>query len=79
MKISSISDIHIYDDMDERAELLTKFLNSSEVTESDVVVLLGDIFDMMVGNKSQYLDKYKEILSEIKKICKNKKLIYKHS
>lgn len=76
MKISSISDIHIYDDMDERAELLTKFLNSSEVTESDVVVLLGDIFDMMVGNKSQYLDKYKEILSEIKKICKNKKLIY---
>ena len=76
MKISSISDIHIYEDMDERAVLLDKFLNSNEVAQSDIVILLGDIFDMMVGNKSQYLDKYKEVLLKIKNTCINKKLVY---
>lgn len=76
MKISSISDIHIYEDNDERALLLIQFLNSKEVKESTHIVLLGDIFDLMVGNKEKYLQKYREIFSQIKKASKDKNLIY---
>jgi UDP-2,3-diacylglucosamine hydrolase len=76
MKISSISDIHIYEDNDERSLLLYKFLKSKEVCESTHIVLLGDIFDLMVGNKKEYLQKYEQTFSRIKKASKNKELIY---
>lgn len=76
MKISSISDIHIYEDNDDRSLLLMKFLDSKEVTHSTHIILLGDIFDLMVGNKKEYLLKYKETFNKIKLVSKNKKLIY---
>jgi UDP-2,3-diacylglucosamine hydrolase len=76
MKISSISDIHIHQDNDSRALLLKSFLSSKEVQDSTHIVLLGDIFDLMVGNKHQYIKKYETTFKAIKKAAKNKKLIY---
>lgn len=76
MKISSISDIHIKKDGDLRSVLLKQFLNSKEVKESTHIVLLGDIFDLMVGNKNQYLLKFEHTFEAIKKASKGKKLIY---
>ncbi len=76
MKISSISDIHILEDNDLRSRYLQQFLKSKEVIESDYIVLLGDIFDLMVGNKNQYIKKFEKTFECIKEAAKNKKLIY---
>lgn len=76
MKISSISDIHIIEDNDSRSQYLQKFLKSREVLSSDYIILLGDIFDLMVGNKKQYLKKFEQTFLSIKEASRNKKLIY---
>lgn len=76
MKISSISDIHIYEDNDDRALLFRQFLNSAEVKDSTHIVLLGDIFDLMVGNKKEYLKKYQDTFINIKNAAYGKTLIY---
>ena len=65
MKIVSISDVHIKTTDDERAQILTSFLSSQDAKEADEIILLGDIFDLMVGNKFQYVDKYSEIFNRL--------------
>lgn len=76
MKISSISDIHIIEDNDTRSSYLEKFLKSKEVKSSDCIVLLGDIFDLMVGNKKQYIKKFEKTFLKIKEASQGKRLIY---
>jgi UDP-2,3-diacylglucosamine pyrophosphatase LpxH len=56
VKISSISDIHIKSPTDKSYALLLDFLNHKEVSDSDGVLLLGDIFDFMMGEHKEYLD-----------------------
>ncbi len=75
MKIVSISDVHIKTADDERAGLLNKFLTSEDVKDADEVILLGDIFDLMVGNKPQYIEKYQEIFTQIEELLKSGKVI----
>lgn len=61
MKISIISDVHVTDDKDESFHLLVRFLEQQKVVKPDVVVLLGDIFDVMSGYQRTYFRKYEQI------------------
>lgn len=76
MKIVSISDVHIKSVDDERAELLSKFLSTQDAIEADEIILLGDIFDLMVGNKPQYIDKYYDVFNKLEVLLKNGKVIH---
>jgi UDP-2,3-diacylglucosamine hydrolase len=66
MKISSISDVHIKHSGDKPFELLEKFFLHENVMESDLIVLNGDIFDILIGGKTQYLNKYKAFFELVK-------------
>lgn len=56
MRICSVSDVHIKREGDEAAQLFAKFLKSAE--NFDHVVLLGDIFDLVVGGGADWLKKF---------------------
>lgn len=76
MKISSISDVHLSLRYPERFDLFFRFLRSKEVNTSDTIILLGDIFDIMIGNKLQYTKKYHDYFNELSKLLNSgKKLI----
>lgn len=77
MKFCTISDLHIKESGDLPSRLLEKFVNSKQVDESEVVFFLGDIFDFMVGNRSQYLKKYDFFFDTVLDlISKGKKVFY---
>lgn len=78
MKFVSISDVHIKNsDNCPNYHLFLKFLSSKEVHESESVFLLGDIFDIMVGNHKQYIEEYSEIFNNLIKLSKaGKEIIY---
>ncbi len=52
--------------------VLKKFCRNEGVVESDLVVFLGDIFDLMVYEFDSYLDIYSEALGEIKSLSDKK-------
>lgn len=77
MKISIISDVHIKKTGDDACCLLLAFLKSSEVKCSQKILLLGDIFDLMIGNHQQYLTEFKIIFDEIlKRMTEGIKIYY---
>ena len=55
MRISSISDVHVINDQDDRAKVLKSFLTNKKVLNSDYVVFLGDVFDCLVGEQKNNL------------------------
>jgi UDP-2,3-diacylglucosamine hydrolase len=65
MKIATISDVHIKSPNDEAEKLLLKFLTHPKVISSDYVALLGDIFDLMCGPHSIYLEQFNSVFSAI--------------
>ena len=75
MKFSAISDVHVKKAGDQAEVLLLAFLRNPDVQSSDVIFLLGDIFDLMIGPHSQYFIRYQAYFDEIKKLLKNGKQI----
>lgn len=77
MKFSAISDIHVKNSGDQAEVLLLAFLRNPDVQSSDVIFLLGDIFDLMIGPHSQYFVRYQTYFSEIRNLLsKGKKICY---
>jgi UDP-2,3-diacylglucosamine hydrolase len=76
MNFVSISDVHIKTDNDLSAVSFRKFLNHPKTYSADVVILLGDIFDFLVGGHHQYIDKFKVTIQAIIELSKSKKIIY---
>lgn len=77
MKFSAISDIHVKSTGDEAEALLLAFLRNSDVQSSDVIFLLGDIFDLMIGPHSQYFSRFQNYFTEIRHLLKmGKKICY---
>lgn len=77
MKFSAISDIHVKNAGDQAEVLLLTFLRNPDVQSSDVIFLLGDIFDLMVGPHTQYFVRYQAYFEELKKLIINgKKICY---
>lgn len=66
MRICSVSDVHIKREDDEAAQLFAKFLDRAE--SYDHVVLLGDIFDLVVGGGADWLDKFPKTFKKLEKL-----------
>lgn len=76
MNISAISDVHVKLPHDPADELLCRFLDHELVRSSDVVLLLGDIFDLMSGNHDAYLRDFAHIFQKMDEILKSGIKIY---
>lgn len=70
MKFAAISDVHIKRAGDPAEHLLLSFLRNEDVQSSDVIFLLGDIFDLMIGPHSQYFVRYQAYFDELKKLLR---------
>ena len=55
MNILSISDLHIIDYGDEAHKFYNRFISFALSEKPDCVMLLGDVFDFMVGSKAGFL------------------------
>ena len=73
MKIVAISDVHVKTPHDDADRFLCHFLTNYNVTTSDYVVLLGDIFDLMCGPHKEYLEKFGHIFDLIDNLIKKGK------
>jgi UDP-2,3-diacylglucosamine hydrolase len=62
---SSISDLHIETIGDQAYILLEKFLKLSKKQKVEAVFLLGDIFDVLVGNHSEYLSEFDAFFKQL--------------
>lgn len=77
MKYSCISDLHIKNDADKASLLFEKFSKSKQVVESEKVYLLGDIFDLMIGNHKEYITIYSNFFKTLSNLIKSgKKIVY---
>ncbi len=76
MKYSIISDVHVKEPGDQAEELLLKFLTNEDVISSDGIILLGDIFDLMIGPHSQYFSRFSKYFVKIKGLIELGKTIY---
>lgn len=76
MKISIISDVHIKNSEKHIEKLFLDFLNHDLVQKSDLIVLLGDIFDVFIGTYKEYFDEHKDILYKINEIAGKKEMLY---
>ena len=76
MKFSSISDLHIREQGDLGSRILSEFIVSEQVQQSDSIYFLGDIFDFMVGSHFQYLEKYKFFFSTIRELIQQGKKVF---
>lgn len=77
MKFAAISDVHVKTHGDPAEDLLLKFLRNPDVQSSDVILLLGDIFDLMIGPHVQYFTRFQNYFNEIKFLVKSgKKICY---
>ena len=75
MKFTAISDVHVKISGDNAEKLLLNFLRNPEVQSSDVILLLGDIFDLMIGPHTQYFVRFQAYFDEIKSLIKKGKRI----
>lgn len=75
MIITSISDVHIKESSDKNFELLQKFFSHDCVKNSQYIILNGDIFDILIGGKIQYLKKYDAFFHLIKKAVENDSIV----
>ena len=71
MSISIISDVHIREAFGKEYNLMCRFLEHPEVKKSEKVILLGDIFNLMVGSHRGYISKYKELFIKITKLLED--------
>ena len=62
MRLSVVSDLHIQGPEDPIYSRLLHLIGGSS-GEGDVVVLAGDIFDLFVGDKPLFLERYRDFLS----------------
>lgn len=68
MIISTISDVHIFESSDKNFKLLERFFEHSRAISSNYIVLNGDIFDILIGGKAQYLKKYRDFFKLVKSV-----------
>lgn len=74
MSIYSISDIHVKPD-GQNQELLKQFL-AIEFQKNDIVVFLGDIFDLVIGNHIEYYEKYDYFFRRLRELQNNSIEVY---
>jgi UDP-2,3-diacylglucosamine hydrolase len=65
MSLFVISDLHIGDSDDPLYHSLLALIRT-RATSGDTLVLAGDIFDLFIGNKKYFVEKYSELFKEIR-------------
>ena len=68
MKISVISDVHVHPTRGNGEVILKAFCENKDVINSDYVIFLGDIFDLLVFNFDEYIDIYKNSIESINEL-----------
>ncbi len=77
MKIAIISDVHVKSPGDDSESILLNFFEHGLQLGVTDFVLLGDIFDLMIGPHSQYFHRFSKIFQTIRQILsKNIKIYY---
>lgn len=76
MKILAISDLHIVSEGDEAHQFYLKFIDLSLKSDAEIIVLLGDIFDIMVGEQKGYTEDYDWYFRSIEKLINADKKVY---
>lgn len=76
MKIATISDVHIKDQTDFATSKFFEFLDHPKVKNSDIIFLLGDIFDLMVGPFDEYIYQFEIIFKKFNQLIKEGVKIY---
>ena len=68
MNFVSISDVHIKAPGDFPEKLFLEFLRHPKTQKADIIFLLGDIFDLLVGKGFNVVDRYNEVFSELRNL-----------
>lgn len=76
MRLVTISDIHIRSLNDAGYQCLQQFFNHPLTQSATHVGLLGDIFDLMAGQHSAYLKRWKPFFESIRSMCEQGKVVY---
>ncbi len=76
IKFASISDIHIKKENDQGHKTLMNFFENELVKNADMVVFLGDIFDVMIGFNKTYLQRYHFFFKAIDELLKEGKQVH---
>ncbi len=61
---------------DKGSKYFEAFLSSKEVSQSDCIMLLGDIFDLMVGEHKDYIKLYESHFIKLKELVDSGKVLY---
>ena len=67
MQVSVISDIHVKEEFCDGGNCLYQFLDKSKERGDTDIILLGDIFDFMVGDFPEYIEKFKRLFEKMEK------------
>jgi len=70
-----LSDFHIRRDSDDKAKLFYQLLESDYIKQSDHVVFLGDIFDIMVGSRLEYLNLFPNFFEKLERLIRSGKKV----
>ena len=73
MKISSISDVHVVEENDNRGIVLKNFLSNPIAQSSDIIIFLGDVFDFLYGEREFYIRRYENFFLMIDRFLEDKK------
>ncbi|MCY4523140.1 MAG: UDP-2,3-diacylglucosamine diphosphatase [Halobacteriovoraceae bacterium] len=65
MSWAFISDVHIKFPGDENQRIIKAFFDKSEELGAEKIFLLGDIFDLMIGEKTEYLEHYHQFFTDL--------------
>jgi len=76
MHLYSISDLHIKSPEDQNYKILINLLGDIYKKKPKVLVLLGDIFDLMVGPKEEYVENYRKYFSRIEDFLNQGCIVY---
>lgn len=71
MKIAFFSDLHIKNPGDEASQLFDRFCNDIHTKGVTQVILLGDMFDILIGEHIGYLKKYDSFFKNIIELLDN--------
>lgn len=75
-KILVISDLHLWGPEDPLYRALLKFIDE-KITRDDKLFIIGDLFDLFVGNKKIFRERYFELLSKLQDLrLKNVEIFY---
>ena len=77
MSVVSFSDLYYSHKYPESKRVWNMFVSNQAVMSAETVVLLGDIFDLMIGGKTQYINYYNEFFNDLKRMIeRGQKIIY---